>query len=404
MVNRSVQPAGPALAGVVFEYDSYLDLVAKGDIPITASPVPFDIIVVPAGRPVTSFASAVRLAQEADAPLVVLCSKHAKATDVAKELAAYDKLVWYAVDLPSEYTHPLLSLTASSVIAQAGLLIDSDISIKRNIGLLLGKALGDRVLFLDDDISLQLSGVSEAAALLSRYSIVGFDPDPAGFPDNSVVVHASRALEKLCMPHGPARISPMKQHVSGGRMAVNLRSFTSHFPECVYDEDWLYMYDALERRDIVMARATSWQAVYDPFATSERAAHEEFGNTISKGLYDNLRVSDRSPLVSEQYWRDILDGRKKRLHTVYETAEMCLAHADEPATVRRIMSSLQAAAHVNRLITPDLCVAYYRAWHLVDTPEWSARFTALPDAMGIQQMLNRLELSHYTVSNVTGRL
>ena len=67
-----------------------------------------------------------------------------------------------------------------------------DISRKRNLGLLIGRACGwTRMLFLDDDIrKVSADKVSSAAALLSQYPVVGLQV--TGFPDASVVGHARR--------------------------------------------------------------------------------------------------------------------------------------------------------------------------------------------------------------------
>jgi hypothetical protein len=67
-----------------------------------------------------------------------------------------------------------------------------DISRKRNLGLLIGRACGwHRMLFLDDDIRrLNADKLKSAAALLDRYPVVGLQVNK--YPDASVVGHARR--------------------------------------------------------------------------------------------------------------------------------------------------------------------------------------------------------------------
>src|SRR4029453_15625069 len=68
-----------------------------------------------------------------------------------------------------------------------------DLSLKRNIGLLVAQMLPgwERVLFLDDDIKgIRAAGGRAAASRLDEYTAIGLRIK--GQPDNSVVCHAFR--------------------------------------------------------------------------------------------------------------------------------------------------------------------------------------------------------------------
>ena len=102
-----------------------------------------------------------------------------------------------------------------------------DISRKRNLGLLIGRACGwTRMLFLDDDIrKLNVPKLSSAAALLDDHPVVGFQVKK--YPDTSVVGHARRLAGRRQAPF-----------VSGGSLLVDPQLLDGYFAP-VYHEDWL---------------------------------------------------------------------------------------------------------------------------------------------------------------------
>lgn len=69
---------------------------------------------------------------------------------------------------------------------------DRDVSMKRNIGLVLARLLGwTRLMFLDDDIyGVDQQHVAALAAALEGHSVSALIPK--WYPDNSVVCHAHR--------------------------------------------------------------------------------------------------------------------------------------------------------------------------------------------------------------------
>jgi hypothetical protein len=382
------------------EYHSYLDLIDQGSHSVGTNST-MDIIVVPTGRPAAAITKAAQLAHETSTLLVVLCSKKAAAREVAQQLESYKHLAWCAIDIPNDYTHPMLTLTASTLIPTSSQ-TSSDISLKRNIGLILGKGAGSRLLFLDDDIHLQAAGLRRAASALSKYSVAGFSPHPDGFPDNSVAVHTIRVFRQFAS-QDKGNASPIGQHLNGGGLAVNLDTIASHFPEKIYDEDWLFMHDATTRKQVTRMPETIWQAEYDPFATPQRAAREEFGNIISTGLYDHLKMKTKTNLTEARYWKKILEARRQRLEALYETATTYNGvpslknNQVQLLRMGKISKSLAAAIKINQSITAEQCLAYYKAWYEEDTPIWSKHYAALPAFSGIEQAIEFLGLQPYAI-------
>lgn len=348
-----------SLPTVVSVDKPYIDL-ANRTLAMPTSRGIIDTIVVPASRSTTSIISAAQLASHAGAVLIVLCSRSALADDMAQVLSSFKKLSWYAVDIPADYCHPLLTQTAMDVIP-VDIRTGSDTSKKRNIGLILGKGIGNNLLFLDDDIELQEAGLRTGAYMLGHYSMVGFSIHPDSFPDNSVGMHATRKLSRLGLLGDPNDTLPSGQYyLNAGSLAVNLSRLPSHFPENIYDEDWLFLYEPTLQRQTAIVSETWKQAAYDPFIDTKRAAREEFFNF------------NRSPAAREV--------SSKELSAVNDC--------------------LRAAIEVNRTINSRLCIDYYHAWHEVDLPVWSKNYAQLPSSFGIEHMLMLLNLTPYVRSYV----
>ena len=193
-----------------------------------------DAIIVPTIRSAEQLRPAVRLAKQLRCQLIALYTDEFpdKLTQALAELRPGQATV---LALRSGAGHRLLDL-ASAIPQSSVSACAADISRKRNLGLLIGRACGwTRMLFLDDDIRrLNADKVSSAAALLSRYPVVGLQVTK--FADASVVGHARRLAE-----------SGWKPFISGGSMLVNPQRMRGFFPP-VYHEDWLSIIDHLLAR------------------------------------------------------------------------------------------------------------------------------------------------------------
>jgi hypothetical protein len=91
--------------------------------------------------------------------------------------------------------------------------------------------------------------------LLTDFDMVALDND--GFPDNSAVCHALRAVGVY-----------QDSFVGGGAMAVPIGEATGFFPN-IYNEDWLFLVgDGQLRRTAVTGKVT--QKPFNPFANPAR--------------------------------------------------------------------------------------------------------------------------------------
>jgi len=108
----------------------------------------------------------------------------------------------------------------------------TDLSVKRNLALMLNHMLGwSRILFLDDDITeLNADDVRTASGLLDTHNAVGLQI--GGFPDHSVVCHAYWQAG-----------GKQQSFVGGGALAVEVKRSNSFFPD-IYNDDWFFCWMA----------------------------------------------------------------------------------------------------------------------------------------------------------------
>ena len=263
----------------VRQYLTHAELVESDGLPVPSASTGLDAIIVPAARPAENLRTAVKLAEETAARLVVLCSFRTHADDVRAVLAEHKLRDLAVVEIPQECDDWILAEFATKhwVHDGAGKGVcgarNNDLSMKRNTGLLLARMLGwERIFFLDDDIRAITGGT-----VLSTVSLLGADGHgyrTAGmsvekYPDNSVVCHARRVVGEF-----------QDVFVSGAALAVDCRASFDFFPD-LYNEDWLFFY-----RDAAAARLATpgslvEQLQYDPFADPQRAAGQEFWDVIA---------------------------------------------------------------------------------------------------------------------------
>jgi hypothetical protein len=275
------RPSQSAPGSAVHHQPSHDQLLRELD---TSRESTVDAIVVPSARRAESLRQVFELASALDCPALVLCSGDSdpgEAIDIANAYRAKATAVDFrGAELP-------LALETSQVVSDLphGAKYH-DISLKRNVGLLVAHMTGTwrRVLFLDDDIEIaDHSHARAAAAWLSDLDVVGLRIKD--FPDNSVVCHASRMAG-----------NDQSTFIGGGALAVRIDELDQFFPD-IYNEDWLFIVDAVSTRNAGrLGEAT--QAAYDPFARTDRAWFQEFGDCIAEGVYARLHVSqeiDESP-------------------------------------------------------------------------------------------------------------
>lgn len=304
-----------------------------------------DAIVVPTVRPTPYLRTAVNVAADLGCTLVVLCSRHASVTG-ATELAVSRGVEVVAVDL--ERPPDLLpSFTTTELLDQPPFRRRSDLSLKRNLALLLAQLVGwRRVVFLDDDITVpDPADLRRAAGLLDTCAAAGLAVD--GFPDNSVVCHANRAVGRH-----------QETFVGGGALAVNTAALADSFFPRIYNEDWFFLLDDEGLRPTAVT-GTVVQQPYDPFADETRARSEELGDCLAEGVFGLLDQGMRVRDATTDYWAAFLADR----HQLITDLLALVADLDrEPAERERMAAALRAARGRSQLIDPELCVDYLAAW------------------------------------------
>jgi hypothetical protein len=370
---------GPGGDGV-HQYPTHTELIESTSLPKPAAAAALDAIIVPAARPANNLRTAVELARETGARLIVLCSCRAHVDDVRALLSEHALHEPAVVEMPEEQDDWILGdFETTRWVHGAGKSVcgvrKSDLSMKRNTGLLLARMLGwERIFFLDDDIR-----AVAADTVLSTVSLLGLSGGSyrtaamsvQDYPDNSVVCHARRAVGAY-----------QDVFVSGSALAVDCGVPFGFFPD-LYNEDWLFFYrDAAEER-LAAPGSLAEQLPYDPFADPQRAAGQEFGDVIAEGLYALLHSSLGIDAADEEYWEQFL----KQRNTVLDDVTSRLPAL--PPSLRGEMSkAIGAAQQVLWAITPKMCVDYLAAW-VRDLGRWDKllanlpRVSSLSDALGI---------------------
>jgi hypothetical protein len=281
--------------------------------------------------------------------------------------------------VPERYRHELLSFrTDSSLGAAVGRL--GDLSVKRNLGLLLGYRAGWRsLLFLDDDISgLDARLVRRAAAALAPGGAVGM---PAyRFPDNSVVCHANR-------------YSGHRQDVfvSGAALVVDCTRVDSFFPR-VYNEDWLFLADAVNRRTVSKIGSVR-QLKYDPYETTKRAKFEEFGDVLAEGLMSSLHCGDISAATRSTFWNEFLHRREEFIVSIVNRIEK----RQRDRRKRAVLAALEVAEKRRSRISAGELATYVSDWR-ADLACWQGRIQGMSRGVPFAEILKRLRLGRVVVS------
>jgi hypothetical protein len=319
---------------------------------------PLDAIIVPTIRPAAALTGVIELARRVDAALLVLCSGRARASETAA-LAGRDPYVT-AVDIAG-LTRLLPQFETTVIHQQTQPDQPSDLSLKRNLGLLIARAAGwERILLLDDDIDIPYpDDLGAVAAVADGFDAVGLNNE--GFEDNSVVCHALRYIG-----------GKQDTFVGGGAMMVRPMATESFFPQ-IYNEDWLFLLRET-KLGRVATHGTMRQQPFDPFDTAARAASQEFGDCIAEGIYWLLDRGSQIRHADTRYWRDSLERRRRLIAHI----ERRMVNAPAPPEVRaRLIASLNAARDAHNWITPDRCNSYMNAWHR-DRAMWRRHLRDFP--------------------------
>ena len=335
---------------------------------------PLDAIVVPTIRP-WSLSPAVALASDVGCALVVLCTTPEQAAQAIQECEKLPGEVLTTYVSPnSEVNLPAL-LTSEHPENDNEPSCHADIARKRNVGLLLARLCGWRtIMFLDDDIrDVTATVASGAAALTERFHAVGFKI--GHYPDNSVVCHAHR------LAGGAQGVFP-----GGSALLIDVSQSDTLFPP-IYNEDWLFLLDAVQRRSLAVAGTLS-QLEYRPFARPKRAASEEFGDVIAEGLYWLLHEGGTVTDATLAYWRSAL---KRRFRLIDHVAGQLLHQDEDAPMIGCALMSLAAARKRLASITELACLSFVHAWR-TDVDAWQQQLSCLPVLADLADAAKYLEL------------
>lgn len=334
-----------------------------------------DAIIVPTIRHPAVLAEAARLAQLLNCTLVTLHSGNlTKAAWALQLLPGGIDLIAIDVAQPPELLN-LPPWETSRLLKPTVFVRQTDLSVKRNLALMLSRMLGwSRILFLDDDITApDPADIRRASGLLETHNAVGLHID--GFPDQSVVCHANRRAG-----------GHQDSFIGGGALAVATERCNSFFPE-IYNEDWLFMLDPGGFLQPVTCAGEVRQAPFDPFRSADRARSEEFGDVLAEGAYWLLDHEQSVFDADEKHWDAFLVKRKKFIERVLDTIERRDLEWSEK---HRITAALKASLGQLAQIKSDLCRSYLlEAWR-ADRTLWQSHLSRLPTGQTCQQALRLL--------------
>ena len=115
---------------------------------------PLDAIIVPAGRRAEKLKTVAELAASVDVQLIILASRDCRVVEASKLVASIPGGRAFIVGIPGDYRNDLLTFqTSDRSFADLKAARDSDLSLKRNLSLLLARLMRwEKIMFLDDDI------------------------------------------------------------------------------------------------------------------------------------------------------------------------------------------------------------------------------------------------------------
>ena len=373
----------PDRSTAVRQYNTHAELLARDVSVVATQRTPaLDAIVVPASRPAANLRHAITLAVDIGCQLILLCSRRTRVSEVSQMLANCSPTQASVIELPRGYSHEWFdfytSRWARRWLPKPCGARDTDLSVKRNLGLMIARMRGwERLLFLDDDITgFDAAAVRYTASMLDRYDAVG--TLVTDFPDNSVVCHAHRATG-----------GRQDVLVSGSVLAVDCTAPISFFPD-IYNEDWLFFYNNVVNQSLGCSGLSASQLCYDPFADPRRAARQEFGDVLAEGLYALLH-DGRYRYDTGDYWSHFLAARRTFLDAIIDRVESA-----EEEKRPKIRAAVETARYCLDKIRPYHCEEYIALWK-DDLNRWDQRVREIPAAPTIGAALQHLGLAEAPV-------
>jgi hypothetical protein len=365
---KAVSSANERDIGAHDSADAYALSKMPSQLPEHVPEQAIGFIVISATRPVSSLRFGIELAKEAGVALVVLASHGLRADQVTAEIATAH-IQGFALEVPDDYMFPLTADFATHTHAYT-IGRTNNLSSKRNLGLALSHLTGQRVFFLDDDIrDISADKLAIVGSGLNHHAVSGFFI--SDFPDSAVSRHAYRLAGGSQAPD-----------LTGNSLGVNPDLYASFFPN-VYNEDLIFMYDALAAKSAV---ALSWakQLPYNPFKP-ERAIAEEFGCILAvEGLLSLLAEGRSFTEANTSYWATALERRRQFLDDVTVALRAKRGQDDriEPALI-----AIQAALAQLAAFKPTEFTTYVKYWRS-DLKLWRQRLESLPNNLSLKEALH----------------
>jgi hypothetical protein len=335
--------AGPEPSPRTIHYHSHADLLR--DLEPGANR-PLDGIVVPTTRPTALSHPALVLGRQLGVPVVVL-GGGPTAPNGGSMIGAIGP-GHVIVNLPANIATALPDLETFHFFDGTDR-PPSDLYLKRDIGLVIGRLAGWRtLLFLDDDIDgIGADDVQHAVAALDPAVAVGLPVMDE--PDNSLVCHANRRW-------GNAN---QDVFVGGAALAVDLELASGSFFADIYNEDWLFLAPFLSSRTVLRANSVLQRPDASLFGNPDRARLQEFGDIVAEGLVGYLHHASLGSHPTEEYWTDFLRARAELIASV---AERCADVAgDDPHAVDAGMA-LEQAEKARAAIRPGELTQFLECW------------------------------------------
>jgi hypothetical protein len=361
--------------------------------PLSSTRARLDAIIVPAARPASYLQRTIELSALLGVLLVVLCSKQTKVEQVAHRVLKTPGARALVVEISEKWSDPRFPCrTSGRGFSKASADRGSDLSAKRNIGLLLARLHGWRkVVFIDDDItSLHTDDIARLAGKLDSHRIVGMLV--RAHPDNSVVCHARR-LAGLWQD----------VFVTGAVLGVHCSDLPLSFFPDIYNEDWFFFAKEAAGRELPRV-GKARQAPYNPFDSPERARREEFGDLLAEGLYALMDERHQSVSFDEQlraarapYWSRFIDARREVITEVRTKLSRFMDPDADNGHVYSALNSLAAAESQLDGITPDLCVNFINAWQ-EDLNDWQRFSNGVNNVGSILEAMDFLELKTWILA------
>lgn len=318
-----------------------------------AGVAPLDAVVVPASRKADSLTPVIELAAESGIRLIVLASHLCDVETVGRLVAATPGCRASVAEIGPDYQHELFRFeTSDPVFDEAKAQRRSNLSLKRNMGLMMARLMRwKKIMFVDDDVSVGAPDLRRMANQLEHHQVAGFALSQ--FPDNSVVCHASRLSG-----------ATQDVFVSGAALGVNCDEPPLDFFPDVYNEDWFFM-AAHAKVGRVVSLGKLRQAEFNPFEDPRRAEFEEFGDLLAEGLYaryqDTYLADYDDGFVLDRLTVDYWDAFREARHDVISTARDRLVELGDKQSVRAC-ESLGRAEKQLRAISSMQCAEFIESW------------------------------------------